>query len=176
MFTAVYVGRISPIKNQLLLIEALDILVNEFKMVDIKIALVGGFSYKDSSYKEALEKFIADKNLKNNVVFVGSIPNKDITKYYYESNVSINLAPTGGMDKVVLESILCGTPAIVLNQTFADILKDERLLLASSDKKELADKIPAAIGEHSIDQKELSDFVRENYSIESLIKKIKEKL
>jgi len=172
-YTAVCVGRISPIKNQKLLVEAVDVLVNEKGVRDLKVALVGGFSDFDNGYYKSVKDFVDNKGLGNNIIFIGSVPNNFIHLYYYESGFSVNLAPTGGLDKVVLESLLCGTPAIALNKTFVNILRDDKLILKNDDKNELADKIFSILKEGYNNKKELSDFVRENYSVVNLIKKIK---
>jgi len=173
-YTAVCVGRISPIKNQKLLVEAVDVLVNEKGVRDLKVALVGGFSDFDNGYYKSVKDFVDNKGLGNNIIFIGSVPNNFIHLYYYESGFSVNLAPTGGLDKVVLESLLCGTPAIALNKTFVNILRDDKLILKNDDKNELADKIFSILKEGYNNKKELSDFVRENYSVVNLIKKIKQ--
>lgn len=173
-YTAVCVGRISPIKNQKLLVEAVDILVNEKGVSDLRVALVGGFFDFDDSYYKSIKDFVDNRGLNENVIFIGSVPNNFIHLYYYESTLSVNLAPTGGLDKVVLESLLCGTPAIALNKTFVNIMRDDRLILKNDDKNELADKTFSILKEGYNNKKELSDFVRENYSIKNLVKKIKE--
>jgi glycosyltransferase involved in cell wall biosynthesis len=173
-YTAVCVGRISPIKNQKLLVEAVDVLVNEKGVRDLRVALVGGFFDFDDGYYKSVKDFVDEKGLNDNITFIGSVPNNFVHMYYYESNISVNLAPTGGLDKVVLESLLCGTPAIALNKTFVNILRDDKLILKNDDKNELADKIFSILKEGYNNKKELSDFVRENYSVVNLIKKIKQ--
>ena len=173
-YSVVCVGRITPIKNQKLLVEVADILVNEKGMRDLKVALVGSFSGFDNDYYKSIKDFVDSRGLTDNVIFIGSVPNNFIHLYYYESTLSVNLAPTGGLDKVVLESLLCGTPAIALNKTFVNILRDNRLILKNDDKNELADKIFSILKEGYNNKKELSDFVRENYSVVNLVKKIKQ--
>ena len=124
-FRIIYVGRISQIKNQELLIKAIDILVNEWGRKDIQVDLIGGTVYKkDNFYLESLIKMVKDKELDNVINFTGPISNQEIIKYYQEANLSLNLCPTGGVDKAVLESMACGVSVIVHNQAFREILHD----------------------------------------------------
>jgi len=166
----IYVGRLDKIKNQKLLVGAIDILVKELGKKEIKVNLVGDFN---SKYGAELKEIVKEKKLENNIKFSGSIPNKDIVGYYCNSKISINLCPTGGMDKAVLESMSCGIPVVVLNKTFESLLSSE-MILEKNDPKELADKILNLL-ENKKDF-DLRRIILENYSLDSLIKKICSKM
>jgi len=175
----IYVSRISKIKNQEMLIRAIDILVNKKNFKNLEVCLVGApATPPDRPYLESLKDLITEFNLNNYIKFLGKIPNKDIVKYYNESNLSVDLCPTGGVDKVVLESMACGVPAIVLNKTFVPILAayQKELILTKDDPQELADKI---FNFYFFDKsfmekikKELRDKIIKLFNLEEIIKKI----
>ncbi len=61
----------------------------------------------DIEYKKKLveARNSAEKKVGDRIHFVGNVPNKDIPPLDRQSDLSINLCPTGGLDKVVLESL-----------------------------------------------------------------------
>jgi len=142
-FKIIYVGRISQIKNQKLLIEAANILVNTRGVKNIKVDLVGGPVFEnDNSYKNELTERIRGSQLENFTRFSGSVPNKDLADIYAQADLSVNLSPTGGMDKAVLESMAAGLPVIAYNKTFSSLLAGhDDLLLKNLEAGELAGKI-----------------------------------
>lgn len=143
-FKIIYVGRISKIKNQDLLIKGIDILVNKNNLKNIEVEFVGApIMPGDNNYLAFLKKMTDDLNLGDYVKFVGRISNKDIAPYYTLADLSVNLCPTGGVDKAVLESMACAVPAITLNKTFAPIfgMGQKEFILENNDPRELAGKI-----------------------------------
>jgi len=177
-FKIIYVGRISRIKNQELSIKAVDILVNKRGFEKIKVDFIGATIYpEDEAYKAELIKFIKNNQLENYINFVGSVPNKDIAKVYLEADLSLNLCPTGGMDKAVLESLAAGLPVIVFNKAFATILNNHgNLLLDNLSEKELADKIAALINSDRQSLNSIGQSLREKifneYGASALMDKI----
>ena len=171
IFNIVYVGRISLIKNQQLLTKAVDLLVNQFNFKDFKVSFVGSpLSKKDEVYKNDIDKFINDKNIGRFINFVGSVPNKDLCEIYNRADLSINLCPTGGMDKTVLESVACGLSVIALNKTFSNILPVQSIL-ETNDAEELAKKIIDLSKSREI-QNELRLEIVRHHSSEKLIQNI----
>ena len=178
-FGIVCVGRISRIKNQKLLIEALDILVNRESIKNIRIRLLGdATSLDDYEYKKELQLLIEGKQLENFIEFSGSVPNKEIANYYHQADLSVNLCPTGGLDKAVLESIVCGVPVIVLNKTFIGEfgIYSSDLVLNSSDPDDLTEKIfkIRAMAKEKKDKmkRDLIAEVKSRHSLEKLIFRI----
>jgi glycosyltransferase involved in cell wall biosynthesis len=167
-----YVGRISPIKNQQLLLEAVDILVHKKHFSNIEIVLYGSPTVSgDQLYLEALKKFIIQKGIGNFIKFAGSVPNSAMPAEYRGADLTINLCPTGGMDKAVLESLACGVPAIVLNQAFTDIIEPEAIL-SKPDAAILADKIAVRLQTESSDPNLYFEIIRQKFDLAGLIKKI----
>lgn len=140
--TLISVGRITPIKNLDILIKAAAILKNN--CLDFKLLIVGSpIEAIDYEYFEKLKKLVSDYKLGKAVIFIGSIPNNMVREYYWKSDLSINLCPTGGMDKAVLESMAAGLPVIVSNQAFEDYFGDyaDLLIFKERDEIDLSKKI-----------------------------------
>ena len=138
------VGRITPIKRLETLISALAVLRE--RGVGAHVELVGEpGSAADLDYKRRLEEHIRSLRLAGSVTFVGSVPYKEIPAFYRHSDLSVNLAPTGGLDKAVLESMAVAVPALVSNRGFSALLGEQgsRLLFEQDDPADLADKIEA---------------------------------
>jgi glycosyltransferase involved in cell wall biosynthesis len=175
IFKIVYVGRISKIKNQELLIRAIDILVNKKNIKNIKVNLIGGVIYPaDNDYYQFLNELIKTFKVDEFVSFSGSIPNRDIACFYQANDLSINLCPTGGMDKAVLESWASGVPCIVLNKTFAPMLQlFPELILTNNEPEELANRIKDVISLENDRREQIKNFllkeVSEKHSLEKLI-------
>ncbi|OGF23818.1 hypothetical protein A3H66_03455 [Candidatus Falkowbacteria bacterium RIFCSPLOWO2_02_FULL_45_21] len=176
-FKIIYVGRISRIKNQQLLIEAINIL-REKGVVNLKVDFVGRPIYQeDESYRNELINLADKYSLNNYVNFTGSVPNKDIAEVYRRADLSVNLCPTGGLDKAVLESMAMGLPVIVFNKAFAPLLKGSGgLILTDLSAPELADKIcalsTAPKEELNLIGRSLRKKIVDQYSLSDLVKKI----
>ena len=170
--TILHVGRITPIKNIDILIEA----VRRFVVTAgtrVRVLLAGNpVTKEDFLYKEQVVALIKKYHLEDVVVFLGSIPNKDIAPFYQEADISLNLAPTGGIDKVVLESMASGVPVFCSNRAFAKYFgpyaKD--FIFAERNPEDLALKIEEFLKRE--DQKVIKEFLvgsaREKGSIATL--------
>ncbi len=142
VFSAVAIGRITPIKNLDTLIEAAALLRDDG--TKIRITIVGEpVTPGDIEYKEKLTRLVADKHLESVVDFRGKVSVEDLPSCYWKSDISINLCPTGGLDKVVLESMASGTPVIVSNEAFRGHFGAyaNDLIFRERDGKDCAEKI-----------------------------------
>ena len=74
----------------------------------------------DVEYKKQLEILILKHGLEQEIVFLDSVPFPNSTAYFQEADISVNLTPTGGMDKAVLESIASGTIVLSANKAFKE--------------------------------------------------------
>ncbi len=138
-----HVGRITPIKNIDILIEAARILKETWEHT-FHIALIGGpATASDFGYKRELTALIEKYGLQDTVTFEGDTPNMGMKSQYCRSDASINLAPTGGVDKVVLESMAAGRPVFASNEAFRGYfgIYSKALLFKERDAEDLAAKI-----------------------------------
>lgn len=175
-----HVGRITPIKNLLTLLGAAHYLKSALRK-NFKIILVGGPVTKaDESYQTLLQKKVLEYGLQENFEFKGAVPYSEIPHYYHQAQCSVNMAPTGGLDKSVLESMAAGVAVFVSNKAFLPYLGSyaDRLSFKEGDGEELARKLQAFFDAH--DQEEVSrslvGAVRERVSIDNLVCVILKKL
>jgi glycosyltransferase involved in cell wall biosynthesis len=174
-FTIISIGRISPIKNLETLLLAADILRSE--KFDFQVMIVGSpIREDDLVYFKMLQKIVSDKKLESIVRFVGSVPGDKVAEYYWQSDLSINLCPTGGMDKAVLESMAAGLPVLISNQAFADYLgydNKNKLFFDWKKPESLAGKILDLY--KSGEMHRISDELQKNillFSLDRLIDKV----
>jgi len=175
IFEILSVGRLTPIKNCEILIDAGKILKEKGRQ--FKIVFVGTPIMKsDHEYIENLKKKIIDYGIEQSVFFDGSVPNVEVYKYYAKAHLSVNLAPTGGLDKAVIESMAMGVPVILSNRALTRYLSpyEKELVFEYNNTNDLVEKIENLFSETK--RVEISDFVRkvarENFDLKVLVKKI----
>ncbi|MBU1137249.1 glycosyltransferase family 4 protein [Patescibacteria group bacterium] len=174
IFRIISVGRISPIKDYKTLIEAISIMNND---IDVKVNIIGGLGLDNQqNYLEELQQMIKEKSLESIISFKNLIPNRELPKYYQESDLSINLCPTGSPDKAVLESMACGLPVLAANETFRDSFGHyaDKLIFRHGNAEDLAKKIINLAGSSQL--KEIGLYLREqvvkNHNLDNLMDKI----
>ncbi|MBI2047582.1 MAG: glycosyltransferase family 4 protein [Parcubacteria group bacterium] len=177
-FRILHVGRITPIKNLDILIKAAHIIKNEYHR-PFEIKLLGGAATKsDEAYKKELEKIISEHGLQGDIKFLGRVPFPHTLTDYHMADISVNLTPTGGMDKSVLESIASGTIALSANKAFRELFGKytQVLLYNERDPKDAAEKIQNIMNMHPSERKKIEDYVyeraRKHFNLDTLIKRI----
>ena len=178
VFQIVHVGRITPIKNLDILIEAGTIL-NKTLNGNFRILLAGAPStVSDIAYEAKLKELVRKHNLQDKVLFLGEVPFGRIGKLYKDAHVSVNLTPTGGMDKAVLESIASGTLALSANRAFQNLFGEDAGYLSYNerDPEDIARKIKVINEMGAIQRMEiearLHEKVKEHFSLQKLIEQI----
>ncbi len=169
-FKILIAGRIAPIKDHETLIRAVDVLVNQKNIQDIKVNIVGS-SLEDyeKEYFEKLKNLIQEKRLESYINFLGSVPHSKMPKYYQESDLVINLTSSGSFDKVLLEAMASGCLVLTCNMVFANILND-KYLFKKKDFQELTEKI---IELKKVDKSDtLRKIVIKHHNLDNLIEKI----
>lgn len=174
-FSIISVGRLTPIKNLDTLIRATKILKD--RGYNILVNLVGAaVTETDKEHEKMLHNLVKELDVRKEIAFIGNVPNNQIASRYWQNHLSLNLCPTGGMDKAILESMAAGIPAIVSNEAFRDYFGEhaDELIFKLRDEKDCADKIEAYI--KSPNKEALKSFlfkrVYERSSLENLIKRI----
>jgi len=139
----VSVGRISPVKDYNTLIKAVEYLVKQIGLRDIRLIIVGEpMTASDRKYMKNLTKIVFDLGLENWIKFIGAIPHTQIIAIYFKSDVVISASRTRSLDKVILEAMACGKPVLTslpIKDIFGD--KASMFIYREGDYKELADKI-----------------------------------
>lgn len=178
VFTA---GRIAPSKDPKTLIEAADILVNQKGIKNLEVKIAGTPKRKESKlYFEELKQLVANKNLAANVFFLGGLANKDLVKFYQESDVFVNLQPGGGAGKAVLEATACSVPVVLCTPTFNDLLGDfkNEIIFKDHNPQDLAEKLLNVMNFSAEKKSEfkrvLRNIVVEHHNLSNLIDRIVE--
>lgn len=172
-FKIITAGRIASVKNLHILIEAAEILKKQEANFEIRIA-GAPITEKDKEYLEKLERMITEKKLEDSVYFTGSIPYKEIEKFYQTGDLFVNLSNTGSLDKSALEAMACGVNVLVSNEAFFGVLPEENLIkeldvvsLAEKIKQFMLNNIPAG---------NLREIAVKNHDLKNLIKKLIENM
>ncbi len=171
------IGRISKIKNYETIVKAAGILKN--KNINFKLTIVGRpVMPGDFSYQRELEDLVKELGLKDVVDFKGFIPYNQTPDYYKECDIFVNLTPTGGIDKAVLEAMAAGCLVFVSNEAFKKYFGPyaPQLIFEYGDDKDLFEKINN-IRNLPVDRiNEIKSFlvnsVRSNHDIKTTIQKI----
>jgi len=173
--TLSYFGRITPLKKIEILVDALNILIRKDDKYYLKI-IGGSITEKDYEYKRDLEKRIESLGLQNKVEFVPPVPIGEIAPLFKSSYVTVNLSPTGGMDKTVLESLASNRAVFASNLAFKELFGEYApiFMFTQNDAQNLASKIEeySKLTHANEITKKVSDKVRKEYDVTTLIKKI----
>ncbi len=173
--TIFHVGRVSKIKNCDVLIETARLLRDKNK-IGFKLVFIGDpMTVEDCLYKSKLLDQIIEAKLEGLIEFRGSVANREMPAQYCQADLTVNLTPTGGIDKSVLESMAAGVPVFTSNQAFRNYFGEytDRLVFLERGADDLAQKIMTLI--LSDDQKigdNLHRLVVEKSDIRGLIKRI----
>lgn len=157
--TVLAVGRRAPIKNYELLITATQFLSHQ-----VRVRIVGGDEGNaPREYAKTLQEQINALGLSDRITLVGAVGYDQIPFEYQQAAVHVNLCPTGGLDKAVLEGMACGAITLVRNETFRAVLGDlaERLIVASDAPKVIAVRIESLLNLSDEDRRVMSERLRE---------------
>lgn len=174
-FKMVSIGRLTPIKNLDTLIRAAKLLKDRGYSVEIEL-IGASVTDSDKAYEKSLRALTEELGLQKEIVFVGSVPNSEVAKYYWNNHLSLNLCPTGGMDKTILESMAANTPVLVSNEAYRDYfgIHADELIFKLRDEADCADKIESYI--KNSNKEELKKFlltrVGERSVLSALVKQV----
>ena len=166
------VGRIAPVKNLHILIEAADILANRKNFRNFEIKIIGVPILKsDKKYFKQLEESVKERRLGGFVGFLGAIPHKEIGEIYKEADIFVHLSGTGSMDKAVLEAMASGLPVLSSSEAFKNILPEE-FIISQNSPAVLADAILNFKRPFEATLNALKNLVSEKHGLEDTIDKI----
>jgi glycosyltransferase involved in cell wall biosynthesis len=172
------IGRLSPIKHYDTLIEAAALLADRPGCEDVRFAIAGGVTVEHAAHADALHALVRERGLESRVAFLGPVPHDEIPDIYRDAALTVNLCPTGGLDKVVIESLASGIPALVHNETFLPTLGDTagQLFVPDLDPALVADRLAALLslpreGRAALGRR-LASRVRAEYSLDTLVERL----
>jgi glycosyltransferase involved in cell wall biosynthesis len=143
-----------------------------------KLALVGS-----GPMKNKLVSLSHHLKIQNKVIFLGSVPQWQLARYYSSADVVVLPSITTdkgereGLGLVLLEAMACGTPVIGTNHGgIPDIIKEEEtgLLVNERDPDDLASNISRILAEEHLRRRLIDKglaFVSKNFSWEIMAEK-----
>ncbi len=169
----VYVARLTPIKQQHHLIQAI-------LPLDCKLVLIGDIpDGYDDAYKKDLIAQVEKLNLHTKVFFAGAQTPEQVREWYVGAAVAVNLSPPGLFDKAALESMACAVPTLVSNPAFAPVTGNhtEKLHIAAADDvAELTAKLRDLLALSPTESQQIGADLRRQiiaqHSLERLMKKL----
>lgn len=114
------VSRLEIEKNQYYLLHALKELKERIGDT-FRFVFVG-----DGSEREALEVYSEELGIRDNVIFVGAVPNQEVKDYLFASDAFLFSSKSETQGIVILEAMAAGLPVIALDATgVRDIVKED---------------------------------------------------
>ncbi len=172
------VGRISPVKDYITLVKAMNYLVKEKRFFNIYFIIVGEpLENKDNEYLKRLKIEISKLGLNDYIILIGAIPYEKINLIYQISDIVISASRTGSLDKVILEAMSSGK-IILTSLPIKEVLGDyaSMLIYKEGDYIELADKIDYLLNIELKRKEEITNYLRnvviKNHSVENLIRQV----
>lgn len=160
------VGTIEERKNQLSILKALQL-----QNLDIPLVMIGN----PTSYCNDIHKYIAEKNIQKQVVFLKNIPERDLAAIYQLANLSIYISVFEGFGLPVIESMACGCPVITSNVScLPETAGDAAVLCTPENIEELSENIQKVL----IDATFRNDLIKkgtaraENFRPEKYVEKL----
>lgn len=173
------VGRLSPIKHYETLIEAVSLLVQDPAFADVRVEIAGGLTpQQGEAYAQSLYDLVNELAVKEHITFLGPVAHEDIPDLLHTATSTVNLCPTGGVDKAVIESLASGVPAVVRNATFVDLLGTDReaLWCPDLDPQCVAHKIANLLRMPDAERQQLGldlrQRVQQQYDLDGLVNRL----
>jgi len=170
------VGRVTPIKGQVGIIEAM----RELKELGVSfmLTIIGEPTLaSDAEYADKLKRVIERSRLGDRVVCLGGISHEKVAQYYCGSDITLNMVPTGGLDKTVLEAMAAGAIPLTSNEAFREHFGEyaDVLIARRDDPKALARQVESIIERGDIGdiRSYLIHTAREKFDVTSLIERIR---
>ncbi len=177
-------SRISSRKNiheMILLVKK----INEYYPEEVSLTIFGQpMTKRDNLYLEYLNHLILCQNLSKTVEIKEPIAHKELHKELSKYNIYLNFSETA-LDKAVLEAMSIGLPILSNNECLRESLtnselKESMLFQKNEDENKIIEKLTNIL---NFDNKNyeyysslLSAFVKNNHSIESLVRNIEKNI
>ncbi|NLI55334.1 MAG: glycosyltransferase family 4 protein [Clostridiales bacterium] len=145
--TIISAGRLSPQKNQMLMIEAVSMLHEEFPKLKLEI-------YGDGTLRDSLLSAIEQNNLNDCVFLRGNV--KNIHERMAAARLFLMTSEFEGMPNALLEAMAIGLPCITTDYPGAEeIIQNETngLVVPRNDAKALADAIRKVLEDNVLEKK-----------------------
>lgn len=164
----IYIARLVPQKRVDLLIEAFNNLINVKKHNDIRLILIG-----DGPLRIKLLELIALKKLYKNIFLLGEIRN--LNPYLTEADFYVDSSERAGLSLSIIKALEARLPVLLSDVGGVATLKELELSINTFERNNLLsliDGIEKIRREHPKKNKKFTKIIKENFSAESMTKKI----
>ncbi|OGN07909.1 MAG: hypothetical protein A3C61_03285 [Candidatus Yanofskybacteria bacterium RIFCSPHIGHO2_02_FULL_39_10] len=136
-------SRLMPKNGLELLIKALALIKEKNPSTVYKLILAGDTPPGEGQQKEKLELLVSEHNLRDNVIFAGSVNHKDLPLYLKISDVFVRPSRSEGLGSSFLEAMAAGVPIVGTRVGgIPDFLEDRKTgLFATLEPEDIAFKI-----------------------------------
>lgn len=105
-----YVGRLQPSKGPMEALLAFEAVKRSFAKATLQI--IGPCN--DEGFRQRMIDYVDRHALQDAVTFVGPVAYEELPRFYQEADLFLFPSPYEGLPSVVLESMACGTPPVVM--------------------------------------------------------------
>lgn len=152
------VGRISPIKDPITLVEAVGLLRE--RGCEIRCVLVGDAPERDHHYAELVRKKVESLRLENSVQFAGAVSNSETVRWYRRCFAHVNCSPPDhSLDKSPLEAMACGKPSFSSTLAFKETMGEwaDLLIFRHRHPEDLARRIEQLLRLNGLERRRIGD-------------------
>ena len=174
------VGRLSPSKDPLTLLGSLALV--RASGAPARLVWAGSaLAAADAAYADQVQTRLEGLELAEHVELRGAVPYPRIPDLYQGCQIFVSGSHTGSVDKVVLEAMACGRPAITCNESFRPIFSElgdtaDLLQFAPGDAEGLAQRIRGVVALGQTGRRDLGRdlrrIVEQGHEIESLMARL----
>ena len=163
----VFVGRIYPVKNIELLIELVSKLN---KQHPTSLSIIGStIDSKGEEYKKSLLELSMQMGVEDKIDFHGPVTQSELPKLLNKAKIFVTASKTGSLDKVILEAMACGLPAVSLSSNIDSLPPS---VVQATSFEIFFKAVNSLMGSKDKNWDDCVSYVGENHSLKNLIKKI----
>lgn len=143
----VCVARVEPVKNHIMLVKAINVLINKYNMRNLEVICVG------EGNDEEVSKYIEENKLDKYIKFTGVSTKEEVLRTIKKSKLLILTSKKEGKPRAIMEAMSLGVPCIGTRVigTSETIFDDETgYLVTLDDHCELALKINKLINDEEL--------------------------
>jgi glycosyltransferase involved in cell wall biosynthesis len=180
-----YVARIHPDKNQIDLLRAVKILVDEKRLRNFKVLFIGPLrgsftegKKKVNEYYIYLRHYTVRNKLNNYVDFLGEVDRKEEVAYILaSSDIYVHVSLTeAAAPLAIMEALASGLPVVAYDLPFYDFLKDNEnaILVKRGDVRALATVLETLINDKNLREnleRRARIFAEENLSWKKIVER-----
>ncbi|MAD12580.1 MAG: hypothetical protein CMC04_07665 [Flavobacteriaceae bacterium] len=167
-----FLGRVHPIKQLNLIIDALPILIE--MNISFKFLIVG---HIDKNYYDILNNQIIKNNLRDYVIWNNQVDNEKVKYYYSSSDLTLLTSKSEGVSMALIEAMATGTPSLVSNKVanYKEIISDKSGIVVDSSVESIKEALKKIVeGDLDIKKMGLNAFnsAEKRYNINIVAKRM----